>query len=51
MLPANCYHSDVPLFINGDVSHSSIMYMYAILPLIHQLHQVSISQVWYADDR
>ena len=57
----NCYHKEVPLFIEGEVVSSSegttqgdplsmALYVIATLPLICQLENCSCNQVWYADD-
>jgi hypothetical protein len=49
------------LFIDGDILYSAesttqgdssamIMYAIGILPLIHRLDLISVSQLWFADD-
>ena len=61
IIQTNCYRSEIPLFIDGDIILSSkgttqgeplatVKYALGVLPLIHKLNQYSVSQVWYADD-
>ncbi len=57
----NTYREDIQLFINGDTLLSQegttqgdplamAMYAIAVTPLIHQLEESEIKQVWFADD-
>ena len=57
----NCYRFHSPLFVDSEVLLSSegttqgdplamAMYAIGVLPLIHHLNYISVSQIWYADD-
>ena len=57
----NTYREDIQLFIDGDTLFSQegttqgdplamVMYAIAVTPLIHQLEDSTIKQVWFADD-
>ena len=57
----NCYHINIPLFIDGDVIFwaegttkgdwlAMIFFAVGILPLICRLDGKDCSQIWYADD-
>ena len=57
----NTYREDIQLFIDGDTLFSQEgttqgdplamgMYAIAVTPLIHQLEESEVKQVWFADD-
>ena len=61
IIAINCYRTNVPLSIDGDVLFSSegttqgdplamIFYSIGIFPLIHWLEVKDYSQIWYAND-